>query len=256
MIHLLKEALDAGASARYVLFDSWFSSPRQLLDVLALKLQTIAMIKRSSKRYYEFEGKRMTVEQIFAACKKRRGRSRYLLSVPVKISAKDAEEDHEETAEARIVCVRNRQNRKEWIAILSTDMSLSEEEIIRLYGRRWDIEVFFKTCKSYLHLRSYHGLSYDALTAHVAFVFTRYMMLSVAKRKDEDMRAIGELFYLMMREIADVTFQQSMMILQEVMLASIKTVFHATDKQLQVIAQDFVNRLPEYMRSALQKSAA
>ena len=255
MIHLLKEALDAGASARYVLFDSWFSSPRQLLDVLALKLQTIAMIKRSSKRYYEFEGKRMTVEQIFAACKKRRGRSRYLLSVPVKISAKDAE-DHEETAEARIVCVRNRQNRKEWIAILSTDMSLSEEEIIRLYGRRWDIEVFFKTCKSYLHLRSYHGLSYDALTAHVAFVFTRYMMLSVAKRKDEDMRAIGELFYLMMREIADVTFQQSMMILQEVMLASIKTVFHATDKQLQVIAQDFVNRLPEYMRSALQKSAA
>ena len=62
--------------------------------------------------------------------------------------------------------------------------------------------------------------------------------------------------YLMVKEIADVTFQQSMMILQEVMLASIKTVFHATDKQLQVIAQDFVNRLPEYMRSALQKSAA
>ena len=135
-------------------------------------------------------------------------------------------------------------------------MSLSEEEIIRLYGRRWDIEVFFKTCKSYLHLCSYHGLSYDALTAHVAFVFTRYMMLSVAKRKDEDMRAIGELFYLMMREIADVTFQQSMMILQEAMLASIETVFHATDEQMQAIAQDFVNRLPEYMRSALQKSVA
>ena len=230
MIHLLKEALDAGASARYVLFDSWFSSPRQLLDVLALKLHTIAMIKRSSKRHYEFEGKRMTVKQIFAACKKRRGRSRYLLSVPVKISAKDAE-GREETAEARIVCVRNRQNRKDWIAIISTDMS-------------------------HLHLRSYHGLSYDALTAHVAFVFTRYMMLSVTKRKDEDERAIGELFYLMVKEIADVTFQQSMMILQEVMLASIKTVFHATDKQLQVIAQDFVNRLPEYMRSALQKSAA
>ena len=255
MIHLLKEALDAGASARYVLFDSWFSSPRQLLDVLALKLHTIAMIKRSSKRYYEFEGKRMTVEQIFAACKKRRGRSRYLLSVPVKISAKDAE-DREKTAEARIVCVRNRQNRKDWIALISTDMSLSEEEIIRLYGRRWDIEMFFKTCKSYLHLRSYHGLSYDVLTAHVAFVFTRYMILSVTKRKDEDERAIGELFYLMVKEIADVTFQQSMIILQEVMLASIKTVFHATDKQLQVIAQDFVNRLPEYMRSALQKSAA
>lgn len=50
--------------------------------------------------------------------------------------------------------MRNRQNQKDWIAIISTDMSLSEEEIIRLYERHWDIEVFFKTCKSYLRLRS------------------------------------------------------------------------------------------------------
>ncbi|MCD5457655.1 transposase, partial [Lactobacillus delbrueckii subsp. bulgaricus] len=40
----------------------------------------------------------------------------------------------------------------------------------------------------------YHGLSYDALTAHTAFVFLRYMFMSVEKRDDEDDRAIGELF--------------------------------------------------------------
>ncbi|MCI7056721.1 MAG: transposase [Selenomonas bovis] len=49
MIRLLKEALHAGASARYVLFDSRFSRPRQLLDIIALRLHTIAMIKRSAK---------------------------------------------------------------------------------------------------------------------------------------------------------------------------------------------------------------
>ena len=174
MIRLLKETLGEGISAKYFLFDSWFSNPRQLLDILGLKLHAIAMIKRSAKCYYEFEGKRMTVKQIFAACKKRRGRSKYLLSVPMKIHVKQ-EDVSEETAMAKIVCVRNRHNRKDWIALISTDMNLSEEEIIRLYRRRWDIEVFFKTCKSYLHLRSYHGLSYDALTAHVAFVFTRCM---------------------------------------------------------------------------------
>ena len=48
MIRLLKEALHAGASARYV-FDSWFSRPRQQLDIIALRLHTIAMIKRSAK---------------------------------------------------------------------------------------------------------------------------------------------------------------------------------------------------------------
>ena len=52
---------------------------------------------------------------------------------------------------------------------------LSEEEIIRIYGKRWQIEVFFKTCKSYLQLVSEcHSLTYDALTAHVAIVFVRY----------------------------------------------------------------------------------
>ena len=85
-------------------------------------------------------------------------------------------------------------------------------------------------------------------------VFTRDMMLYVTKRKEEGERAIGELFYLMVKEIADVTFQQSMMILQEVMLASIKTVFNIAGVQMQAVVQDFVDRLQEYMRGALQKS--
>ncbi|MCD5492979.1 transposase, partial [Lactobacillus delbrueckii subsp. lactis] len=53
------------------------------------------------------------------------------------------------------------------------------------------IEVFFKTCKSFLKLGTeYHG----PLTAHTAFVFLRYMFMSVEKRDDEDDRTIGELF--------------------------------------------------------------
>ena len=35
---------------------------------------------------------------------------------------------------------------------ICTDTVLSEEGIIRIYGKLWDIEVFFKACKSYLHL--------------------------------------------------------------------------------------------------------
>ena len=60
----------------------------------------------------------------------------------------------------------------------------------------------------------------------------------------------------MVKEIADVTFQQSMMILQEAMLASIKTVFNMTEGQIQAVVQDFVDRLPEYMRGTLQESVA
>ena len=130
-------------------------------------------ISFSKNTYYRYNEEKLDIKQIFNKEKKRRGRSRYLLSVKVKINGVDA----------KIVCVKNRNNRKDWIAIICTNTDLSEEEIISIYGKRWDIEVFFKTCKSFLKLgKEYHGLSYDALTAHVAIVFTRYMMLAVQKR--------------------------------------------------------------------------
>lgn len=131
-------------------------------------------------------------------------------------------------------------------------MTLSENEIIRIYGKRWDIEVFFKTCKSFLHLGSeYHGLSYDALTAHVALVFTRYMLMSVAKRNDEDERTLGELFFYFVDEVADITFNQSLSILVTAMLESISAIFQATEDQIAKFMNDFISRLPEYMQKPL-----
>ena len=252
MVELLKTALSAGHKAKYVLFDSWFSNPKQILDIKGLGLNVIAMVKRSNKRTYMFEGKRQDIKKIFASCKKRRGRSRYLLSVAVKVGQ---DRNGENGTDARIVCVRNRNNRKDWIAIICTDMSLSENDIIRIYGHRWDIEVFFKTCKSSLLLRKgYHGLSYDGLTAHVSIVFTRYMLLAVSKRDNEDDRTLGELFYIMIAEVADITYQESMQIIIEAMLATVQEEFHITDEQVEGFYVKFISRLPESMQRLLQAS--
>ena len=74
----------------------------------------------------------------------------------------------------RLVFVRNRNHRKDWLVLVTTDMSLTAEEVIRIYGKRWGIEVFFKVCKSFLRLeKDCRSLSYDAMTAHVSIVFTR-----------------------------------------------------------------------------------
>lgn len=83
--------------------------------------------------------------------------------------------------------------------------------------------MFFKTCKSFLKIgKEYHGLSYEALTVHVAIVFTRYMMLAVQKRDNEDERTLGELFYLAIDEMADISFSEFMLILIEAMTSSMK----------------------------------
>ena len=252
MVELLGTAMKAGHRAKYVLMDSWFSHPSQILDIRALGTNVIAMVKRSSKIHYRFEGQMKNIKAIWAACKKRRGRSKYLLSVPVQICVPG-----KEPVDARIVCVRNRNNRKDWIALISTDVSLSEEDIIRIYGKRWDIEVFFKACKSTLLLtKGYHGLSYDALTAYIAIVFVRYMLLAVSKRDNEDERTIGELFYLMVSEVADLTYSESMLMIATAMLEAVQGMFRLTDAQMDELMERFMNNLPEHLRNRLQPRLA
>jgi hypothetical protein len=249
MIELLKTAQNAGHHADYVLFDTWFSSPAQLIAVKSLGLDSIAMIKKSSRIYYEYEGKQLSINKIFGICKKRRGRSKYLLSVTVMVGK-------DEKIPARIVCVRNKKNKKDWIAFICTNPELSEEEIIRIYGKRWQIEVFFKTCKSYLQLISEcHSLSYDALTAHVAIVFTRYLMIAMEQRRGEDERTLGEIFYFFTDELADITFGESFQIIITAMIDSVCAIFQPTEEQYAAFVELFVGRLPDYIRNSLAKVA-
>ena len=248
MIELLRSALSVGHTADYVLFDTWFSNPAQLIAVKALGLDSIAMIKKSSRIHYEYEGEELSIKKIFGVCKKRRGRSKYLLSVNVMVGK-------DEKIPAKIVCVRNKKNKKDWIAFICTNPELSEEEIIRIYGKRWQIEVFFKTCKSYLNLISEcHSLTYDALTAHVAIVFTRYLMIAMEQRRNEDNRTIGEIFYFFTDELKDITFGESFQIIIIAMIDSVCAIFRPTEEQLALFIEMFVGRLPEYIRNSLAKA--
>ena len=252
LVDLLKTAIHAGHSAKYVLFDTWFSSPKTICRIKEeCGMDTIAMIKKSSRIKYLWEGQKLDVKEIYSRNKKRRGRSRYLLSVMVDIVSKNDDGD-EVTVPAKIVYVRNTKKKKDWIAIICTDVDLSENEVIRIYGKRWQTEVFYKTCKSWLHLgKECQSLSYDSMTAHVSIVFARYMLLSVEQRKDGDERSICELFYVLCDELADITYNESLRLIVSAMLESLREIFHFTDEQIKTFTADFVSRLPEYLQTSL-----
>lgn len=249
MMELLASAKSAGLTADYVLFDSWFSNPSQITAIKAGGMDVIAMIKKSSRIDYIYEGESLNIKEIYSKNKKRRGRSRYLLSIDVMVGK-------DNSVPAKIVCVRNKANRKDWLAFICTDTSLNEEEIIRIYGKRWQIEVFFKTCKSMLNLiGECHSLSYDALTAHVAIVFSRYMLLAMEQRQNEDQRTLGELFFFLVDEMADITFCRSLSILMEALIASLQEILKLSDAQLVAFTADFEARLPKYIQNALHQES-
>lgn len=252
MLTLLDTATANGLTADYVLFDCWFANPAQITAIKSRNMDVIAMLKKSSRIKYEYKGEKLSIKEIYARNRKRRGRLKYLLSVPVMVGK-------ENPIPAKIVCVRNKANRKDWLAILCTNPDLSEEEIIRIYGKRWQIEVFFKTCKSMLNLiGECHSLSYDALTAHTAIVFTRYMLLALEQRQNEDQRTFGEIFFFLVDEMEDITFSRSLFILMDAMMASLQEILKLSEEQLTAFTADFEACLPKYLRDALhpQSTAA
>jgi len=95
--------------------------------------------------------------------------------------------------------------------IASSDIQLSSLEIIQMYGKRWNIETFFKMCKIYLNLtKEYEGLNYDAMTAFISIVFLRYSMICLEVRNNEDAKTFGVLFFSLCDEVRDVSVRESL----------------------------------------------
>ena len=143
MMTLLDTAISAGLKADYVLFDSWFSNPAQITAIHSKGMDVIAMIKKSSRIKYSYCGEQLNIKEIYSRKQKNAvADTKYLLSVDVMVGK-------ENPIPAKIVCVRNKANRKDWLAFICTDTTLSEEEIIRIYGKRWQIEVFLQNLQIY-----------------------------------------------------------------------------------------------------------
>ena len=128
----------------------------------------IAMLKKSSRIKYSYCGEQLNIKEIYSRNKKRRGRSKYLLSVDVMVGK-------ENPIPAKIVCVRNKANRKDWLAFICTDTTLSEEEIIRLseeeiirvYGKRWQIEGSFRKLKYTIGLSNFHAYKPESIQQEI-----------------------------------------------------------------------------------------
>ena len=173
---MIDRALSAGINASYVLMDSWFTYAPLIQAVLDRGLDVIGMVKSDNKRYL-VGGRRLSLQELYYAATPAQGTGKGILrSIHTQLSP---------GISITMVFVRHRTNKKEWLAILCTDTSLSVDEIIRIYGIRWDIEVFFKCTKSLLRLqKEFQGRSYDMLISHTTIVFSRYILLAWQHRTE------------------------------------------------------------------------
>jgi len=197
---MVKRILSSGVSAHYLLMDSWFTMPATIVT-LAQHMDVIGMVKKSPRIHYSFNGQSLDIMAIYRRLSKRRGRAKILASANVVLK---------NTVDAKLVFVRDKR-KKDWLALLSTNTNLADEDIVRIYSKRWDIEVFFKMAKQHLKLaKEIQCRDFDALIAHTTIVFMRYMFLAYQCRMETDHRSFGDLFYACCEEVADISFMESL----------------------------------------------
>ncbi len=252
VLQLLDEAQAAGLKARYVLFDSWFAFPRLLRQIVQEQhLHVVAMVKAMKTVRYTYEGKRYTLKELYAHVKKRPSKARILAVVSVQL------ETHDGSQPVQLVFVRDRRRgSKKWLALITTDITLSADEVIRLYGKRWDIEVFFKAAKSVPNwVHGFHGRSYDHLVSHTTIVFLRYQLLAVAARDEADPRTIGTLFWTMCDEMADLRFMEAWHLLMTALRAALSEELHLSETEMNRLLRVFYDQIPASLSRKLAISA-
>ena len=197
---MVKRALSTGIRAKYLLMDSWFVMPA-VVSTLVNHIHVIGRVKKTNNVQYIFDAVPMNVNKIYRWLKNHRGITKRMYEVVVTLKS---------GVPVKLVFVRNK-NKSECVVLLSTDTALSGKDIVRIYGKRWDIEVFFKMSKQHLNLaKEIQFRDYDALIAHTTIVFMRYMFLSYQCRMETDHRTFGDLFYAYCDEIEDISFIESL----------------------------------------------
>jgi len=247
LLSLLSEISKAGVKTRHVLFDSWFGSNRLISDLMGEGYLPICMVKDWEGMKFRLDGESLTLSQLYRKVKWRLDhKSRDIMGSVLVSLGKDSNGD---LCHGHVIFVRNRnKSKREWLAILNTDPRLTEREAVRIYGKRWDIEVFFKVCKSVLKLaRELQVRSFDSLVAHTSIVFLRYMLLSCENRLCQDERSHGELFAALCDELEDISLKQAL----DLLFAYLEIAAREealTPERLKVLQESFMADLAQSIR--------
>ncbi|MCF8568624.1 transposase [Alicyclobacillus tolerans] len=240
---MIDRALSAGMNVSYVLMDSWFTYAPLIQAMLDRGLDVIGMVKADNKRYL-LHGRHLSLQELYyAATPVQSTKKGILRSIHTQLSP---------GIPVKILFVRHRTNKKEWLAILSTDTTLTVEEIIQIYGIRWDIEVFFKCTKSLLRLqKEFQGRSYDMLISHTTIVYSRYILLAWQHRQSTDDRTLGSLFLLLCDEVGELDWAVALSQLVELVNDVSKKAGKRLSKLIRSQLQKWIDGLPSYIKAYL-----
>jgi len=219
---------------RHVLFDSWFAMPVMFRTLCGMGFHGVGMLKVSNN-LYRFKGKLYKLEALYALAKQFIHHDNGYATLGVELA---------DGTPFSITFVLDRRSKRDWLAIGTTDLSLTSQQVISLYSRRWNIEVFFKTVKTFLGFASEcQSRSFDAIVCSVAIVFTRYMILTWMNYGMPKPETAGQLFFLLFEEMCECTLPEALELIFREYFRNLDR-FVQYDDPLDMTLREFFANLP------------
>lgn len=91
------------------------------------------------------------------------------------------------------------------LAFLSNNFDLTPEEIAQLYKYRWKVELFFKWIKQHLKVKSFWGISLNAVKIQVYSAIIAYCLVALVRNKLKVDRSTYEILQILSISLLDKT---------------------------------------------------
>ena len=189
-IEMVTRAIKSGVQADYLLVDSWYSKPAFIKEMNTIGLRVITRIANNNK-IWNFSAKEKTLNAIYEKYKKQKTQKDGTYGKKVKFKYFSVVVEHKNAGNIKIVFIKTKD---QLIPIASTDLQLSDEEIIEIYKRRWDIEQGYKDLRQHFGFGKEENRIYEALIARITLSFFSYNIVSYINRVNHEPKTLGGLF--------------------------------------------------------------
>jgi hypothetical protein len=188
-INMIDRVLKRRFKFQYVLWDSWYNSPKSfdyVFGTLVKKgIHLVSRVKRNNDKYI-YENKEYNIKELYEIAgewREIKGTNTLTKSIDIQIINTD---DKNRSAKGSIrLCFYKFVHQKEgdYIALISTNTELTPEQVCDLYTKRWSIEVVIKDFKTYFGFYQSMSSKYAPQIADFTLKCVYYLLICSLKER-------------------------------------------------------------------------
>ena len=142
--------------------------------------------------------------------------------------------------------------RGSWHTIISTDISLSFNQMMEIYKKRWSIEVFFKEAKQLLGLGTSQSTNFDVQIAQTTINMTQYLLVSI-KFRQQAYETIDGLFKEVKQDFIEHKLDDRIMLAIVELIAVLEFLIDDFDIEVTISKLIYYNEKFDFLRKIQRK---